>query len=164
MALVGETICIGKQDKHPNDASFGGKEVNISFVKGPNDSAYMGQSVSVSSSPKANDSGLMGKTISMKSSGIRPNDSSVTGDSVRLSRTSHKTKERINGDMKMSARVPAPKDDMLTRAERRMSKTQEDAKEPERESPYKKGSIASGYEKKSEPEDDDTDDDLFWIK
>jgi cell division GTPase FtsZ len=163
-ALVGEKISIGKQDKRPNDSSFGGKEVNISFVKGPNDSTYMGRSFSVASPPKANDSGLMGKKISIKSSDIRPNDSTITGESVRLSRTPPKTKELLNGDVKMSARVPAPKDDLLTRAERRMNKTQEAAKVPEKESPYKKGTISSGYEKKKEPEDDDTDDDLFWIK
>ena len=163
-ALVGETIRIGKQDKRPNDASFGGKEVSISFVKGPNDSAYMGRSVSVTSSPKANDSALMGKKISVKSSGIRPNDSTLTGDSVRLSHGPPKTKEILNGDVKMSARTPAPKDDLLSRAERRMSRTQEAAKEPEKEPSYKKGTISGTYEKKKEPEDDDTGDDLFWIK
>ncbi len=164
MALVGETIRIGKQDKRPNDASFNGKEVDISFVKGPNDSAFLGRSFSVTSPQKANDSALMGKKVSVKSPGIRPNDSTITGDSVRLSRAPHKTKESLNGDLKMSARVPAPKDDLLTRAERRMSKAQEAAKEPEKESTYKKGTISGGYEKKKEPEDDDTDDDLFWIK
>ncbi len=182
-ALVGEKISIGKQDKRPNDASFEGKEVNVSFVKGPDDSAYMGRSVSVSSSPKANDSALignqisvkssgirpddgalMGNKISVKSSGIRPNDGALMGGSVRLSRGSPKTKESLGGDVKMSARVPAPKDDLLTRAERRMSKTQKETKEPEKKSAYKKGTIASGYEKESEPEDDDTGDDLFWIK
>ncbi|WFN33569.1 tubulin/FtsZ family protein [Methanogenium sp. S4BF] len=163
-ALVGETISIGKQDKRPNDTSFGGKEISVSFVKGPNDSAYMGRSVSVSSSPKANDSALMGKSISVRSSGIRPNDSTFTGDSVRLSRGAPRTKEILNGDVKMSARTPAPKDDLLTRAERRMSRTQEAAKEPEKEPSYKKGTISGAYEKKTEPEEDDTGDDLFWIK
>jgi len=182
-ALVGEKISIGNQDKRPNDASFGGKDVSISFVKGPNDSAYMGRSFSVTSPPKANDSGLIGNKISIKSSGIRPNDnalignkisakssgirpndSALSGGSVRVSGSPPKTKEMLNGDMKMSARVPAPKDDLFTRAERRVIKTKTDTKEPEKKSAYKKGTIASSYEKESEPEDDDTDDGLFWIK
>lgn len=163
-ALVGEKLNFGKKEKRPNDSSFGGKNIDVSFVKGPDESAYLGRSFSVKSAPKANDSALAGKKISIKSSGIRPNDSALTGDAVRLSRDPPKTKEFLNGDVKMSARVPAPKDDLLTRAERRMKKTQEAAKAPETESPYKKGTIASGYEKKTEPEDDDPDDDLFWIK
>ncbi|KAF1077893.1 tubulin/FtsZ family protein [Methanogenium sp. MK-MG] len=163
-ALVGERISIGRHDKRPNDASFGGKGVSISSAKGPNDSAYMGHSFSVTSQPKANDSGLMGNKISAKSSKIRPSDSTLTGDSVRLSRGPPKTKEALNGDVRMSARIPAPKDDLLSRAEQRRSKTQEAVKEPEKESPYKKGTISSGYEKNEEPEDDDTTDDLFWIK
>lgn len=162
-ALVGEKLTFGKQDKRPNDASFEGKNVQVSFVKGPNDSAYMGRSFSVASPPKANDSSLMGKKISVKSSGIRPNDSALTGGPVRLSRGPPKTKEILNGDVKMAARVPAPKDDLLTRAERRMQKNQDAVKEPETESPYRKGTISSGYEKKKEPEENDTDDDLFWI-
>ncbi|MDE4907844.1 tubulin/FtsZ family protein [Methanogenium marinum] len=182
-ALVGEKISLGKQDKRPNDASFGGKDVSISFVKGPNDSAYMGRSFSVTSPPKANDSALMGNKISVKSSGIRPNDnalignkisaksseirpndSALTGGSVHLSRGTPKTKEFLNGDVKMSARVPAPKDDLITRAERRKNKTQTETKKPEIKPNYKKGTISSGYEKESEPEEDDTDDGLFWIK
>ena len=201
-ALVGETLHFGKQDKRPNDSSFGGNGINVSFVKGPNESAYMGHSFSVTSAPKANDSSLMGKQISVKSSeirpndttltggkvsvkssgirpndtaltggkvsvkpsGVRPNDSALTGSSVRLSRGPPKTKEILNGDVKMSARIPTPKDDLLSRAERRMQKTRDDAKEPESESPYRKGTISGGYEKKKEPEDEDAGDDLFWIK
>jgi len=182
-ALVGETLHFGKQEKRPNDSSFGGNGVKVSFVKGPNESAYMGRSFSVTSAPKANDSALMGKQISVKSSGIRPNDttltggkvsvkssgvrpndSALTGSSVRLSRGPPKTKEILNGDVKMSARVPTPKDDLLSRAERRMQKTREDTKEPESKSPYQKGTISGGYEKKKEPEEEDADDDLFWIK
>ena len=63
----------------------------------------------------------------------------------------------------MAARVPAPKDDLLSRAERRMQKNQDAVKEPETKSPYQKGTIAGGYEKKKEPEENDADDDLFWI-
>ncbi|WAI01902.1 tubulin/FtsZ family protein [Methanogenium organophilum] len=163
-ALVGEKLRFGEKEKRPNDSSFSGKDVKVSFVKTPDESAYMGRSFSVTSAPKANDSALMGKKISVKSSGIRPNDSALMGSSVRLSRGPPKTKEILNGDVKMSARVPAPKDDLLTRAERRMQKTKDAAKEPETESPYRKGTISSGYEKKTEPEENDQDDDLFWIK
>ena len=124
----------------------------------------MGRSFSVTSPPKAKDSGLMGKKVSVKSSGVRPNDSALTGDSMRLSRSHPKTKEILNGDVKMSARIPSPKDDLITRAEQRMKRTQEAAKEPEKESTYKKGTISKGYEKKKRPEEDESDDDLFWIK
>lgn len=201
-ARVGEKLYFGKQEKRPNDSSFGGNDVKVSFVKGPNESAYMGRSFSVTSAPKANDDALMGKQVSVKSSGIRPNDSALTGkkisvqssgarpndnalmgkqisaksseirpndsaftgSSLRLSRGPPKTKEILNGDVKMSARVPTPKDDLLSRAERRMQKTREDTKEPETEPSYRKGTISGRYEKKNEPEEGESDDDLFWIK
>ena len=182
-ALVGETISIGKQDKRPNDAAFDGNRVNVSSFRGPNDSAFIGRSISVASTPKINDSSLMGKKVPMKSSEFRPNDSALmgkkvpmksaefhpndsafTGDSVRLSEGPPKTKEFLNRKVKMSARTPAPKDELLSRSERRMSRTQEAAKVPDKEPSYKKGTISSAYKKKTEPEDDDTGDDLFWVK
>ncbi len=182
-ALVGETISIGKQDKRPNDATFDGKKVSVSSFKGPNDSAFMGRSVSVTSTPKINDSSLMGKKIPMRSaefhpndsalmgkkmpmrsSEIRPNDSAFAGDSVHLSQGAPKTKEFLNKGVKMSARTPAPKDDLLSRSERRMSRTLEAAKGPVKEPSYKKGTISNTYNKNEEPEDEDTGDDLFWVK
>ena len=181
-ARVGETISIGKQDKRPNDSAFDGKKVSVSSFKGPNDStfdgkkvsvssfkepndsAFMGSSVSVKSTPKINDSALMGKKIPKRSAEIRPNDSAFTGDSMRLSQGPPKRKEFLNKGVKMSARAPSPKDDLFTRSERRMKRTQEAAIEPKKEPAYKKGTISSKYKQKEDPKEDDTGDDLFWVK
>ena len=63
----------------------------------------------------------------------------------------------------MSARTPSPKDDLFSRAERRMKRTEEAAIVPEKEPSYKKGTIARAYKKKEAPKDDETGDDLFWV-
>ncbi len=180
----------GGSGSAPKDSTFGLKEIAKSDRKGPRDSSLVGGSiaietpgfrakdatfegggVSVASAPGPNDSAINGSSVKVRPANAKLNDSVVSGDSVRLTGGKIRTKELLDGEVRMKEKIPAPKDstqndELMARVETRMKKRKEQTEEPEKESPYKAGTISSGYTKNNadEEEEEERADDLFWIK
>jgi len=173
----------GGTNSAPNDSIFGLKEIAKSDRKGSRDTSLVGSSiaietpgfqakdttfdggrVSVASAPGPKDSTINGSSVKVRPVNAKINDSVVTGDSVRLSGGKIATKELLDGEVRMKEKIPAPKDELMARVETRKKKRKEQTEEPEKESPYKAGTISSGYTKKDPDEEEEKADDLFWIK
>ncbi len=152
-SLVGASIAIETHGFRAKDTTFEGGRVSVASAQGPNDSAINGSSVKV------------------RPAYAKLNDSVVSGDSVRLIGGKIQTKELLDGEVRMKQKIPAPKDsaqndELMARVETRMKKRKEQTEEPEKESPYKAGTISSSYTKKNADDEDEEEraDDLFWIK
>ena len=173
----------GGSDNAPNDSIFGLKDIAKKDRKAPRDTSLVGSSiaietpgfrakdatfeggkVSVASAPDPKDSTINGSSVKVRPVNPKLNDSAVSGDSVQLSGDRIRTKELLDGEVRMKEKIPAPKDELLARVETRMKKTKEQTEEPEKESPYKAGTISKGYTKKNPDEEEEKSDDLFWIK
>jgi len=173
----------------PNDSTFGLKEITKSDRKGPRDTSLVGRSIAVdtpgfrardatfeggsvfvASATGPNDSAINGSAVKVSPADTKIRDGAVSGDTVRLSGEKVRTKELLNGEVRMREKTPAPKDampkdELMARVETRMKKRKEQTEEPEKKSPYTAGTISSGYSKNhSDEEEEDPGDDLFWIK
>ena len=174
----------GGSNSAPNDAIFGLKEIPKSGQKGPRDTSLVGSSiaidtpgfrakdstfeggrVSVASGPGPKDSSINGSSVKIRPVNAKLNDNVVSGDSVQLSGSKIRTKEILDGEVRMKEKIPAPKDELMARVETRMKKTKEQTAPQQKEPSYKAGTISSAYNKKnSDEEEEEKADDLFWIK
>jgi len=168
----------------PKDSTFGLKEIAKSGRKGPRDTSLVGSSIDVdtpgfrardttfeggtvfvASATGPNDSAIDGSSVKVSPADTTIRDGAVSGDAVRISGEKVRTKELLNGEVRMREKTPAPKDELMARVETRRKKRKEQTEEPEKKSPYTAGTISSGYTKKqSDEEEEEPGDDLFWIK